>query len=271
MCDAIEFRRDLYCGTASSYDGFRVSYPPALVDRVLDSAAPNGGGRLLDLACGTGQISFAMFRRFQDVWAVDQEPDMIEIVRRKAAAAKACGVRPIVSRAETLDAPAGAFELVAIGNAFHRLERETVAANVFRWLQPGRCVALMWASSPWVGEEDWQSAMAAVFERWKERVAVQDRVPAGWERARQQLPDSTLLARSGFEPVGSYSFPTGYEWTIDALTGFVYSTSFLPRAVLVDQSDAFEADLRLALDRYAIDGKLRETIDFACELARRPG
>jgi hypothetical protein len=50
-------------------------------------------------------------------------------------------VHAVVSAAENLAVPARAFELVTIGNTFHRLRREAVADNAFRWLQRGRCIA----------------------------------------------------------------------------------------------------------------------------------
>jgi ubiquinone/menaquinone biosynthesis C-methylase UbiE len=91
-----------------------------LVDRVQ----PSGGGRLLDLACGTGRLAFAFANRFVEVWAVDQEPDMLRVVETKPAAAGIGQVRAIVSPAEDLDAQPGSFEVV-IGNAFHRLPQGT--------------------------------------------------------------------------------------------------------------------------------------------------
>jgi Methyltransferase domain len=46
-------------------------------------------------------------------------------------------IRPVVSSAESLDAERDYFDLVVIGNAFHRLDRDLVAGRVLRWLKPG--------------------------------------------------------------------------------------------------------------------------------------
>ena len=104
---------------------------------------------MLDLACGTGQLGFALRGRFREVWAADLEPDMIALVRAKALAACVDSVRPVLAAAEDLIAPAESFLLVTIGNAFHRMQREAVAANVFGWLRPGGWLALVWGGSPW--------------------------------------------------------------------------------------------------------------------------
>ena len=104
MAGTIDFDPNLYRGTAQDYERFRVPYPQAMIDEVLDRAQASGEGRLMDLACGTGQIAFAVASRFAEVWAVDQEPDMIEAVRGKAQAAGTTHVRTIISTAESLHA-----------------------------------------------------------------------------------------------------------------------------------------------------------------------
>ncbi|MGW1752124.1 class I SAM-dependent methyltransferase [Streptomyces sp. NPDC002092] len=88
-------------------------------------AAFSGRGRLPDLACGTGQLTFPLRDRFTDVWAA--EPGMTEVVRAKADAVGADHVRTVTARAEDLDAEPGAFELIVIGNASHRLNRSLMA------------------------------------------------------------------------------------------------------------------------------------------------
>ncbi len=266
----VEFDPDLYRGTAPDYERFRVRYPHALIEALIEVVEPSGEGRTLDLACGTGQITFAIAEHFGEVWAVDQEPDMIELVRDKARGGCAGRVHTVVSRAEDLDAPAGGFELVAIGNGFHRLRRDEVAGNAFRWLRPHGWIALLWSESPWAGEADWQSALSAVVAHWRIAAGAEERVPAGWEQPRRERADADVLAAAGFEPVRSSRFPTAHDWTVEALIGFVYSTSALPRAVLGDRSEEFERDLRRELGSYAVANRLRDTIDFAYELARRP-
>jgi len=40
---------------------------------LIQHAGVSGAGRLLDLACGTGQLAFPLRRWFSEVWAVDRE------------------------------------------------------------------------------------------------------------------------------------------------------------------------------------------------------
>jgi len=265
-----EFRRDLYRGTGFHYERFRVPYPPALVDDLLTRTELTGGGRLLDLACGTGQVAFALHRSFEEVWAVDQEQDMLGVGRETAEALGVRNIRFVDSSVEDFLAPDASFDLVTIGNAYQRLPRQTVAVNVRRWLRPGRWLALLWSETPWQGEAPWQLAVSATLERWMTKTNAHDRVPSGWEQARTDRPDREVLQRAGLEWCGSHQFPVTHHWSPETLVGFVHSTSFLSREVLGDLADEFEEDLRRALASGDPTAHFSQTITFTYELARRP-
>jgi SAM-dependent methyltransferase len=270
MDDEVRFATDLFRGTAGYYDRYRLPYPEAMLTDLILRAGISGRGRLLDLACGTGQLAFPLRRWFGEVWAVDQEPDMVETVRAKAAAQGAGNVRPIVSDAGTLDAEPDYFDLVVTGNAFHRLNRDLVAGKTLRWLKPGGCLALCWSSQPFTGEEDWQRALAAILERWRVALGAQSRIPAGWDLARQRRPDLQVLAAAGFEVAGHHEFTAGHRWSVPELAGLIRSTSFLPAPVLGDQAAAFDADLAASLGPHSERGVFTENVSFAYELARKP-
>jgi SAM-dependent methyltransferase len=266
----MRFEPDLYRGTAGYYDRFRLPYPDALIADLLRRAAPSGRGRLLDLACGTGQLAFPLRGRFADVWCVDAEPDMTEAVRAKASAVAAAHIHTITVRAEDLPAEPDSFELIVIGNAFHRLHRALIAERAYTWLKPGGCLALCWSTSPWAGPQDWQRALDSTLRTWRNALGAVGRVPPGWEQPRQRDPDHDVLSRAGFEPAGRHEFSVEQHWTIRELAGHIRSTSFLPPQVLADRADAFDADLTAELSRHTANDRLTETVSFAYELARKP-
>ena len=84
MSGELHYRNDLYRGTAAYYDRFRPPYPPVLLDDLRARVPVSGTGRLLDLACGTGQIAFSLAAEFAEVVAVDQEAESVEFARLKA-------------------------------------------------------------------------------------------------------------------------------------------------------------------------------------------
>ena len=200
MSDEVTFSPDLFRGKAQYYDRFRLPYPDALISDLVHRTGASGQGRLLDLACGTGQLAFALRSSFAEVWAADQEPEMVAVVAAKAAADPgAVPIRTVVASAEELDAPPAHFSVVVIGNAFHRLPRDLVAGRVHGWLQPDGFLALCWSLGTQAGPLDWQVAFGRLLSRWQAALGGGDRVPANWDRARRQRPDADVLTAAGLE------------------------------------------------------------------------
>jgi SAM-dependent methyltransferase len=239
-----------------------------LLDDLRARVPLRGRGRLLDLACGTGQIAFALVADAAEVWAVDQEAEAIEFAKRKAERLGVTNIQWIVATAEDV-ALEGAFDLVAIGNAFHRLDRDAIATRLVAHLPERGCVALLWGGTPWRGDRPWQPVLHDTLERWRDAVGARDRVPEGWEQAMDQDPHEQVLRRAGLSYEGSFESSVVERWSIESLIGFVYSTSDLNRAVLEHDADAFESDLRRQLLASRPDGVFVQDLTFRYELARR--
>lgn len=266
-----QFRTDLYRGTAEYYDRFRPGYPDELLDALAARTGADGTGSLLDLACGTGQVSFPLRTGFASIWAVDQEPDMIKVASAKAEASGESKLfRFVTCAAEELNAPEQAFDLVTIGNAFHRLPREAVARSVLRWLKPGGYLALLWGGPPNYGDAPWQQALRDQMQRWQLRPGADQRVPAEYDADRAARADSDILRETGFEVVGRQEFPVSQMWTATQIAGFVASTSVLSPDALGPDAEAFDVSLRQALLEQEPGGEFRQDTSFAYDLARRP-
>ncbi|MET7684890.1 class I SAM-dependent methyltransferase [Streptomyces sp. NPDC005423] len=203
-------------------------------------AAPSEGGRLLDLACGTGQLAYPLGELFAEVWAVDAEPDMTEVVPAKADAVGAGRIRAVTGRAEELDAEPGGLELIVIGNAFHRPNRSPVARRARAWLKPGGCLAPCWPTSPWAGPREWQRRLDGMPRSWRSALGAAGRIPPGWAGERRRDPDHEVLARAGFDDAGRHEFSVEHHWTMPELAGHIRSTSFLPPSVLADRASVFD-------------------------------
>jgi SAM-dependent methyltransferase len=264
-----QFRSDLYQGTARFYDRYRVPYPAPLIHDLVIRAAVSGRGRLLDLACGPGRVTFALSDHFVDILAIDQEGESVAYARKLAAERGGGHIRWRTGRAEDLDI-AGPFELVTVGDAFHRLDRRRIADLAIQWLQPAGHIALLWTSMPWEGPAPWQKAALDLVVHWMDVSGSGANIPANLAETLTQAPNLAVLAEAGLTVIGSYEFTVPHRWTLETLAGYAYSTSILSRSALGNQAEDFERDLRDRLLAIQPDGLFEESVSFVYDLAVKP-
>lgn len=262
-----KFRPDLYKGTAAYYDRYRPPYPEALFADLRSRVPVSGDGRLLDLACGTGQIAFPMSGAFRETVAIDAEPETIAFAAEKAGRLGATGIRWAVGAAESPPIH-GQFEIIAIGTAFHRLDRPAVARRMRELVTDTGALALLWSPVPSDGDEPWQQELRQIIVDWLRRSASEDRLPQGWQAALAAYTDRQVLEEAGFTYGGRWEFTRADTWTVDSLIGFMYSTSILSRAALGDSLAGFETDLARRLSPLSTDGTFSHTVTCSYELAR---
>ncbi len=259
-----DFPVDAFKGTAEYYERYRPPYPDVLLADLRSRTGVTGEGRLLDIACGTGQIARPMAPFFREVWALDQEPEMLRVGQEKAGPDSSISWRQ--GRAEDLAAPAGHFELVTIGNAFHRLHRRDLCAKIRNWLQPGGYLAVLGNSCGISGSADWQALAKSILRKWQGAPA-----PAAPREAGQERETFVeALAASGFEAVREFHHEMPHEWSLDTFIGYLFSTSLAAPGALGEKMQGLEQEMRDALLAHNSTGRYVETIRFYMILAREP-
>ena len=107
----------------------------ALVKKICGEVGPVE--RVLDVAAGTGIVSLAMARQAGQVDALDLEPEMIAVLREKAAASNVDNISYHVQSAYELDFAEGIFDAVVILNSLHVMKNpETALREALRVLKP---------------------------------------------------------------------------------------------------------------------------------------
>src|SRR5215510_8310714 len=69
---------------AAYYARYRRGYPHAVVDALVEALALTSDDLVVDLGCGTGQLSLPVAERVGAVAGMDPEPDMLVLARREA-------------------------------------------------------------------------------------------------------------------------------------------------------------------------------------------
>jgi ubiquinone/menaquinone biosynthesis C-methylase UbiE len=267
MTEPANIRSDAFAGTSEAYLRHRPPYPQELIDMLTPRSR---SGRLLDLACGPGRIALRLAGAFDHVWAVDLEPEMIAAGRREAERLGLHNVEWIASPAEQLEAPERAFDLVTVGEAFHRLDQPVIARKMLAWLRPGGRVAVIGARGLLSGPEPWQRAATELVRRFTAAS-----FPNGWAQSRTgaaATPDDQerALAEAGLVILERREFQQRRRWSFDGVLGYLESTSVSSRRVLGDRYDAFAAELRRTLAAYGDGETWTETLSFGLSLAEKP-
>jgi 2-polyprenyl-3-methyl-5-hydroxy-6-metoxy-1,4-benzoquinol methylase len=268
--DSPNLLRDAFAGTAAAYAKFRPRYPWVLLNDLIAQAALPRQGRLLDLACGPGRVALDLADSFESVWAIDLEPEMIAVGKQEATRQSVDNVKWIIGRAEDLEVSPGSFNLITIGEAFHRLDQNLICEKGLQWLEPSGCLVAMGSRGILDGREEWQRVVADVARRWMARS-----FPHGWGVAKAGAkinPEGyeQVLRDAGFIDVLTRSFYEPHNWTFEEIIGYLKSTSVCSRKALAGGFEAFERDLVASLRSLASGGIYQEQLNFGYTLGRKP-
>lgn len=226
---APEPERGLFAGTAWHYARFRPDYPSGLVDDVVAEFDLDGTGRLLDLGCGTGQLTVPLARHVAEVIGMDPEDDMLAEAAERARAANVYNVSWVRGASTDLPGPYGRFRLVTMGRSFHWMDREAVVTALDRMVD----------------------------------------VAGGIVIANAHEAHDEILARSAFSRVNRRSLEFTRSWTIDQAIGYLYSTSLPLLELLGDQRADFERDVTDALLSIDAGGLFPEPVTLEVLTATR--
>ena len=184
----------LYRGTAWYYSRFRPKYPPAMVTILRENYRLDGTGRLLDLGCGPGPVAIPLAHLFEEVIAIDPEPEMLEEGREVAARANVTNIHWLRGSSEDLPASLGQFRLITMGNSFHWMDRARTLDTLYDLVTDdgGLAVVGHGAPIPAPPPTPWRGAIADVVRRYRDGILpwAQIDIPP------EQLHEGSLSARA---------------------------------------------------------------------------
>ncbi|MGW4498795.1 class I SAM-dependent methyltransferase [Micromonospora sp. NPDC004336] len=276
--DGWQWDPTLFQGSAAYYDRGRLPYAPRFAERLAETLALDGSGRLLDVGCGPGTVTLALAPYFARVVGVDPDPDMLVEAGRRAQRLDVGNARWVTARAEELPAGLGEFRAVMFAQSFHWTDRDRVAAAVRGMLPPGGAFLHMSdRKGPPAGPVVGLSHPAPPLER----VAALVRSYLGEARraGRGVLVDGTpggeerVLARAGFEGFRRLVVPAGavVERSADDVVAYVFSRSDSAPHLFGDRLSLFERDLRDLLREASPAGVFAEQVpDTEIKIWRKP-
>jgi len=122
---------------AVEYDRHRPTYPDELIDLSCQAGDLAAGDRVLEIGCGTGQLTRSLVARGLSVTAVEPGQNLISLAGRNAG-----GVEFVNRRFEDAEVP-GPFRAAFSASAFHWVDPDVSWRKVAGALAPGGLLALI--------------------------------------------------------------------------------------------------------------------------------
>jgi SAM-dependent methyltransferase len=198
-----EHLRATFNEDAELFDRARPGYPPEMFSDLARLAGIGPGCRVLEIGCGTGQLTLPLAEQGCEIVALDLGAEMAALARRKLLACPSA--RVIVAAFEEWPLPARPFDAVVAATAFHWLDPAVRVAKAAAALRPGGALATVATHHVAGGDQGFFVEVQACYERWDSATPAGLRLPAPAD-----IPlDSEELDRSGL--FGPASFRR-YEW-----------------------------------------------------------
>jgi ubiquinone/menaquinone biosynthesis C-methylase UbiE len=267
---------------AAEYDKHRPAYPDELVDQACQAAGIGRGDHVLEVGCGSGQLTRSLAARGLHVTALEPGENLIALARRNLA--RAGEVEFVTARFEDALLPREQFHAVFSGSAFHWIDPRVGWQNAAEVLVPGGALALI----QYCGLEesrskrDQEAAMAAIRKVAPDIAASWpayrdlDATLAGMQQRRGNLSQvwawfgSYDIARDDagrlFGDVQVSVMPKLVEHTLDELSALLRTMSFYAR-LSPGQRQALERELEAMYER--LGRPLRASTVVALVTARR--
>ncbi|MFK3981682.1 class I SAM-dependent methyltransferase [Micromonospora sp. NPDC050397] len=229
------------------YHRYRRGYPAEVVE-ALATAFHLGDDTVIDLGCGTGQLTVPVARRVRAVIGVDPEPDMLARARSAATAAGVTNVTWALGADTDLPAMAallgtGRLGAVTIGQALHWMRPDRLFPALFPLLRAGGGVAVVTNGAPlWLLDTPWSRALRAFLTRW---LGTEPTYACGTDTDSEHRYRDDLTA-AGFE-VGTTTIEYATVLDLEQLAGNLYSAFSVDLLPAPDQRPRFAEELRHAL------------------------
>ena len=233
-------------------------------EAVLARAGIEPGHRVLDVGCGAGALSLAAARQTGArgrVLSLDVSRTLLELARRRLAAAEIEHVDAVEGDAQRHELPAGGFERIVSRFGVMFFDDSAAAfRNLRSGLAPGG--SLTFACWGPIGQNPWMQVPREVTARHVQLPAPEPDAPGPFRFADREAV-LAMLGRAGFS--GATADPLTGEMAIGAPGGLDGAVDFLldigpgaaAREAGPEVQRAFAVDLRQTLEPFVRDGEVQ--------------
>ena len=235
--------------TSAAFYHFREPYSLEFFETVAKRLNLTRRTRMLDVACGPGNLAIGFAPYTGTSTAVDHEPEMLRFARMNAAEA-GTDVRFIEAGIEDLNAETGSFDFVTIGRALHWLPNAATLAVLERVIAPDGHIAIC-------GSTQTDSPVNAWAKKYGELRRACGNDP---NESRYHVDKDQWFAPFRFKRFDEVRVEHQQRVAIEDLIGRALSFSTTSPAAVGDRRPQFEAELRESLGPFTADGVVEEEL-----------
>jgi SAM-dependent methyltransferase len=125
---------------AAEYDRYRPAYPDELIDQACQVAGIGSGDHVLEVGCGSGQLTRSLVARGLRVTALEPGKSLVALARQNLEGA---GVEFVNAQFEDAPLPREQFQAVFSASAFHWVDPKVSWQKTAEVLAPGGTLALV--------------------------------------------------------------------------------------------------------------------------------
>jgi ubiquinone/menaquinone biosynthesis C-methylase UbiE len=214
----------------AKYYQYRHAYLPTFFEGCADTLKLDGSQRLLDVACGTGDVARGFSTYVDSIVAFDGSRNMIDIAMEKTADYP--NIQILHTTFDDLDVP-GTFDLVTFGRSIHLLDRDFTLSALGRLLKNDGCVIVCGSGF----SNDNSGWIRAYYDVWSR-----------WQRGKrfERFDGQDIFHTTGFIPCYQISSKSIQKMSVDDLVNHTLSYPG-PSAPVEAAKEEFRHDLGVAL------------------------
>ncbi len=246
---------DLFKGTANYYAKYRIPYPKEFIEMIAQFYSIDGKGTLLDLGCGTGQLTIPLSPYFNNCIGIDTSTEMLQVAEEQNTENNIQWFHLPAERMHELNK---SFTFIVSGNSFHWMNREKVLQQCYNSLTDNGGMVIIAGGSVWNEQHDWQKSTVKVIKKWlgsKRRAG--STIYGNNEKRHEEI-----IKESRFKLLKTDNFIFHYTWTVETIIGYLYSTSFCNRELLGENCFLFEEELTNKLLEINPEGNFNEKVEL---------
>lgn len=254
---------------ARCYAAYRRGYPPPVLGVLADTFSLGAESVVLDLGCGTGQLTLPLAGVAGTVVGADPQSDMLTLARQAGLDQGIANISWVLAADTDLPALArflgpASVTAVTIGNAIHWMQPEQLFTDLTPLIRPGGGIAVIANGSPvWLHDTPWARALRDHNEKQFGPI-----LSSCGTSTDERRPYRDALTAAGFPDITEATVSYDDALTLDYVLGHLRSAT--PDAQL-SPSDwkEYETQVRDILMRAEPSGVFVEHVDVVLLLAKR--